>query len=117
MSTTRIQYETVFEQFVGETRTFEITVKDPDTGGALNLSDTTTYATARVKITKPNGTIIATLAANYSDRNNGKVTYTVDDTIATEANAGNWMGLLELLNSTPKIITKQRFNHNILESK
>jgi len=116
MSTTRIDYGVTFEISAGTTKIFEFTVIDPETGQAKDLTDTATYATGEVKIYKPDNTIIGTLTISYTDRVNGKVQWTVTPTEASNTNAGNWIGDLELSNTTPLIIEQQFFNFNILES-
>lgn len=116
MSTTRIDYGVTFEISAGTTKIFQLTVIDPETGNAKDLSNTSTYDTGEVKIYKPDNTIIGTLAITYIDRPNGKVQWTVTPTEASNTNAGNWIGDLELSNDTPLIIEQQFFNFNILES-
>ncbi len=116
MSTTRIDYGVVFEISAGTTKIFQFTVIDPETGDPKDLSNTTTYDTGEVKIYKPDNTVIATLTVSYTDRPNGEVQFTVTSTEATNANAGNWIGDLELSNDTPLIVEQQFFNFNILES-
>ncbi len=116
MSTTRIDYGVTFEISAGTTKIFQFTVIDPETGQPKDLSNTTTYDTGQVKIYKPDNTVIATLAVTYTDRPNGEVQFTVTATEATNANAGNWIGDLELSNDTPLIVEQQFFNFNILES-
>lgn len=116
MSTRRIDYGVTFEISAGSTKIFQFTVIDPVTGTAKNLSDTTIFATGQVKIYKPDNTIIGTLTVSYTDRVNGIIQFTVTATEATNANAGNWIGDLELSNDVPLIVEQQFFNFNILES-
>jgi len=116
MSTTRIDYGVTFEISSGTTKIFQFTVINPETGQPKDLTDTSTYATGVAKIYKPDSTIIGTLTISYTDRANGIVQFTVTPTEATNANAGNWIGDLELSNTTPLIIEQQFFNFNILES-
>ena len=58
MSTERNDFGTSFIIFAGSTKTFTLTIKDPDTGLVFNLSNTTDFDTGEVKIIKPDGTII-----------------------------------------------------------
>jgi len=116
MSTTRIDYGVKFDISAGTTKIFQFTVIDPETGQAKDLTDTNTYATGQVKIYKPDNTIIGTLAVTFVDRLNGLIQWTVTPTEASNANAGNWIGDLELSNTTPVIIEQQFFNFDILES-
>jgi len=116
MSTTRIDYGVLFEILAGSTKIFQFTVIDPETGQAKDLTDTSTFDTGQVKIVKPDNTIITTVTVTYTDRINGIVQFTVPATDANNANAGNWIGELELSNTTPLVVEQQFFNFNILES-
>ena len=86
-------------------------------GVAKNLSDTSTYATARWKVWKPDGTSIINGAATYSNRSTGEITYLLSATDTVIANAGIWEGEVELLNSSG-VMTEQSetFNFTIEES-
>lgn len=116
MSTTRIDYGVTFEISAGTTKIFQFTVIDPETGQPKDLSDTATYDDGDVKIYKPDATIIGTLTITYTDRPNGIIQFIVTPTEANNTNAGNWIGDLELINTTPDIVEQQFFNFNILES-
>lgn len=117
MSTRRIDYNGVtFEITAGTTKSFEITIEDPFTGEIKPLTDTTVYDSFRFKIIKPDKTVIATITGSYLDRPNGLVGWTVDDDIATNDNAGNWIGELEFLNNLSEVVDQQMINFNILES-
>jgi len=50
------------------------------------------------------------------DRDNGVVGFKIPDTDTIIANAGNWLGNLEISSDTPKIIQQLQFNYNIIES-
>ncbi|NIT99638.1 MAG: hypothetical protein GWN01_01440 [Nitrosopumilaceae archaeon] len=116
MSTVRSKYEISLDHFVGETKTFTLSVKDPDTGGVLDMTNTTTYDTVDVKIIKADGTSVFTLTGTISNRSNGEVQFTVDgDTEATSANAGNHIGLIEVKNTSSKVTVKQAFNFNLID--
>jgi len=116
MSLNRIDYGLVYNILVGSEKPFTTTINDPDTGSGLDMSDTTTYATGVVKIIQPDGTILATVAITFTDRPNGTVTWTILDTTTVLANAGNWVGNLEISSDVPKIIEQVNFNFNIIES-
>lgn len=116
MSTTRIDYGTLLDIFAGTTKLFTLIVTDPVTGDPKNLSDTSVFNTGRVKIVKPDTTIIATLSITYSDRPNGEIEFTVTSADATNANAGNWVGNMELENDSAQIVEQQHFNFNIIEN-
>tara|TARA_R110002051_G_scaffold152947_3_gene225499 strand:- start:3076 stop:3429 length:354 start_codon:yes stop_codon:yes gene_type:complete len=86
-------------------------------GVAKNLSDTATYATAKWKIWKPDGTLLVNGTASYSNRSTGEITYLLASADTVIANAGIWEGEVELLNSSG-IMTEQSetFNFTIEES-
>lgn len=116
MSTRRIDYGLTLEIFAGTTKDFELIIEDPDTGDPKDLSDTSTYNDGSVKIVKPDGTVITTVSISFLDRAAGIVGFTITDEYATNTNAGNWIGNLELINNVPKIVDQQLFNFNILEN-
>ena len=86
-------------------------------GVAKNLSDTSTYATAKWKVWQPDGTILINGTASYSNRSTGEITYLLVSADTVIANAGIWEGEVELLNSSG-IMTEQSetFNFTIEES-
>lgn len=86
-------------------------------GVAKNLSDTSTYATAKWKVWQPDGTIIINGTASYSNRTTGEITYLLSAADTVIANAGIWEGEVELLNSS-SIMSEQSetFNFTIEES-
>lgn len=116
MSTRRIDYGTTLEIFAGTTKDFELIVENPETSQAKDLSDTDVYATGNVKIQKPDGTIIGTVSITYTTRGLGLIGFSITDSIATNTNAGNWIGNAEFINSDGDIIDQQLFNFNILEN-
>ena len=86
-------------------------------GVAKNLSDTSTYATAKWKVWQPDGTLIIDGAATYADRSAGQVSYTLTSTNTAIANAGVWEGEIEFLNSAGQISDQsETFNFTIEES-
>ncbi len=100
----------------GSRATLELTIQD-STGTAKNLSNTVTYSTGVWKVWKPDGTLIINGAVTYSDRTNGKVSYALSATDTAVANAGNWEGEVELLNSAGVMSEQTKsFNFTIEES-
>ena len=100
----------------GSRATLELTVND-SSGTAKNLSNNVTYATGVWKVWKPDGTLIINGAVTYSDRTNGKVTYALSAADTAIANAGNWTGEVELLNSAGVMSEQTKsFNFTIEET-
>ncbi len=116
MSMNRTDYGLKYDVEVDSQKPLTITLGDPNTGGALNMGDTTQYNSGVVKIIKPDGTIIANVVITFDDRPNGVVGFTILDVDTVLANAGNWTGNLEISSDAPKIITQLKFNYNIIES-
>ena len=118
MSTRRQDFGVTFTVNVGTTKSLQLTILDPDTGLAKDLSSTTLYATSTVKIYKPDGTQIgATINATFSSRANGVMIFTVSGTNqSTLANAGNWTGEIAFANNTGATIDQQQFNIDIKQS-
>jgi len=115
MSLRRRDHGLTFDVFVNSTKTFQLIIENPD-GTVRDLSNTTTFADGRVKIVKPDTTVIATYAISYIDRLNGIVEFISLAADNTVANSGNWTGDLELDNDTAQVIDQQVFNFNIIES-
>ena len=118
MSVRRQDFGATFTIFAGTTKTMQITILDPDTGNAKSLADTNVYASGTVKIYKPGGTLVgSSMSVNFSDRANGVVNFTVIWTSqATTANAGNWIGEIEFINTAGLKVDQQSFNIDIKES-
>ena len=118
MSVRRQDFGATFTIFPGTTKTMQITILDPDTGNAKSLADTNVYASGTVKIYKPGGTLVgSSMSVNFSDRANGVVNFTVSGTSqATTANAGNWIGEIEFINTAGLKVDQQSFNIDIKES-
>lgn len=116
MSVSQTGRNLVFTIKAGDLATLVITILTP-AGLAKDLSNSTTYATAKFKVWKPDGTLIINGAASYTDRPNGVVSYTLQaaDTLIT--NAGTWDGEVELLNTTPAIVDQtETFTVRIIDS-
>ena len=118
MSTRRQDFGVTFTVNVGTTKSLQLTILDPDTGLAKDLSSNTVYAGSTVKIYKPDGTQIgATINATFSNRSNGIMLFTVSGTSqATLANAGNWIGEIAFTNSGGLTVDQQQFNIDIKQS-
>ena len=63
---------TEFRVKAGSRATLQLTVAD-SSGSGKDLSNTTTYATGKWKVWKPDGTLIIIGAVTYSDSTNGNV--------------------------------------------
>jgi len=118
MSTRRQDFGVTFTVNVGTTKSLQLTILDPDTGLAKDLSSNTVYAGSTVKIYKPDGTQIgATINATFSNRSNGIMLFTVSGTSqATLANAGNWIGEIIFTNNGGLTVDQQQFNIDIKQS-
>jgi len=105
-----------FRVKVGDRSSLVLTMTD-SSGTALNLTNTTTYASGKWKVWKPDGTLLINGTIVFTTRASGIVTYTLtaDDTLY--ANAGIWDGEIEL-KDTGGVITEQSksFNFVIEES-
>lgn len=118
MSIRRQDIQPLFTVFVGTEKQLTLTVIDPDTNLAKDLVDANVYATGIAKIFKSDGTAIgANMPISYDTRVDGIVSFIVlanDHTLL--ANAGNWWGEVEFINTSAKIIDQQRFGIDIIES-
>ena len=107
---------TEFRIKAGSRATLQLTVAD-SSGNAKDLSNTTTYATGKWKVWKPDGTLQINGAVTFSDRANGVVSYALSATDATNAKAGKWEGEVELLDSNGDISEQtESFSFSIDES-
>lgn len=118
MSLIREKFGVEFNVFVGTSKRLELTIINPDTNEATDLSDTDIYRTAIAKIYKPDGTPIGTdMNVNYTDRENGIVSFVITSARHTTLeNAGNWIGEIEFISANTLVIDQQKFNLNIIES-
>ena len=86
-------------------------------GTAKNMSSTGTYATAKWKVWKPDGTSIINGNAVYADRAAGQISYQLTSANTAIANAGVWEGEIEFLNSSGQISDQsETFNFTIEDS-
>jgi len=115
-STNMFGRDVTFTIKVGDRKTLIITITNQQ-GVATNLSNTTTFSTARWKVWKPDGTLLIDGAATYSDRANGQISYALVATDTAIENAGNWVGEVEMFNdSAISSDQSETFNFNIIES-
>jgi hypothetical protein len=99
-----------FRVKVGATATLVLTTK-------LDLSNTVTFATGKWKVWKPNGTLLINGDIVYTTRASGIISYTLTSSDTATANAGNWSGEVEMLNSSGAISEQTKtFNFTIEES-
>lgn len=97
----------VYEVKVGSTNALQFNIYD-DTGTSLrNLSNTSTYNTGKLKVWKPDGTLVIDGAVTFTDRVNGLVTYGLTSTDTATTNAGKWEGEIELLSTDGTTVTLQ----------
>jgi hypothetical protein len=100
----------------GATSTLILNVTD-SSGVAKNMSSTTTYATAKWKVWKPDGTLIINGSATFSNRLTGKISYILTSANTHIDNAGIWEGEVEFLNSSGTISDQsETFNFTIEDS-
>jgi hypothetical protein len=116
MSMNMVGRSTEFRVKVGSKPTLQLTITD-DAGTAKNLSNTVTYNTGKWKVWKPDGTLVINGNITYATRASGIVTYTLVTSDTVIANAGNWSGEIELLDSSGGISEQTKtFNFVIEES-
>jgi len=116
MSMNMVGRSTEFRVKVGSKPTLQLTITD-DAGTAKNLSNTVTYNTGKWKVWKPDGTLIINGNITYATRASGIVTYTLVTSDTVLANAGNWSGEIELLDSSGGVSEQTKtFNFVIEES-
>jgi len=100
----------------GSTSTLILNVTD-SSGNTKNMSSTVTYATAKWKVWKPDGTLIINGNATFADRVTGRISYALTSSDTALANAGVWEGEVEFLNSSGNISDQsETFNFTIEES-
>ena len=107
---------TEFRIKAGSRATLQLTVAD-STGTGKDLTNTVTYATGKWKVWQPNGTLIIDGNIVYTTRASGLVSYVLTAADTAIANAGNWTGEIELLNSAGVMSEQTKsFNFTIEES-
>ena len=99
------QRDIVYEVKVGSTNALQFNIYD-DTGTSLkDLSNTSTYATGKLKVWKTDGTLVIDGAITFTTRASGLVTYGLATADTVTANAGKWEGEIELLSTDGTTIT------------
>src|SRR5690242_7793059 len=102
----------VYDILVGTTKLFESVIDDPETGGVMDITDTSIFATAKVLLYKPNGNLLcAPITGQYFDRENGIISWEAG-TFVNEL-SGNWKGVIQMFNDNGTCINQQFFNFNI----
>ncbi len=100
----------------GSRATLSLTITD-SSNSAKSLSNTTTYASGKWKVWKPDGTLIIDGAITFDDRSNGVISYSLTTANTAIANAGVWEGEVELKDSDGNISEQtSTFNFVIEES-
>ena len=115
MSMNMVGRSTEFRVKVGSKPTLQLTITD-DAGTAKNLSNTVTYNTGKWKVWKPDGTLVINGNITYATRASGIVTYTLVTSDTVIANAGNWSGEIELLDSSGGISEQTKTFNFVLGS-
>lgn len=105
---------TEFRIKAGSRATLQLTVAD-SSGNAKDLSNTTTYATGKWKVWKPNGTLIINGDIVFTTRASGLVSYALSATDTAIANAGIWAGEVELKDSNGDISDQTQTFQFIME--
>ena len=108
---------TEFRIKAGSRATLQLTVAD-SSGTGKDLSNTTTYATGKWKVWKPDGTLLINGDIVFTTRASGIVSYPLTTADTVIANAGIWAGEVELKNSDGDISDQtQTFQFIMEESK
>ncbi len=113
----RKNYKNTLQITAGSKKGFQVTVVDGN-NKVVDLSNEAIFKTAKFNILEGDFTLIKSVTATYFDRPNGIMQFEIDNTIANNGNAGNWVGELEFLNeANPAVIVDQKYmNFNILQS-
>ena len=98
----------------GSRATLSLTITD-SSNSAKSLSNTTTYASGKWKVWKPDGTLIIDGAITFDDRSNGVISYSLTTANTAIANAGIWAGEVELKNSDGDISEQTETFQFVLE--
>ena len=93
---------TEFKVKAGSRATLQLTVAD-SSGTAKDLSNSTTYATGKWKVWKPDGTLVIDGTLTFTTRASGLVSYALTATDTAITNAGRWEGEVELKDSNGDI--------------
>tara|TARA_R100001530_G_scaffold96836_1_gene67265 strand:- start:192 stop:548 length:357 start_codon:yes stop_codon:yes gene_type:complete len=105
---------TQFRVKAGSRATLQLTVAD-SSGSGKDLSNTTTYATGKWKVWKPDGTLLIDGVLSFTTRASGIVQYTLSATDTVIANAGIWAGEVELKDNSGNISEQTQTFQFIME--
>jgi len=105
---------TQFRVKAGSRATLQLTVAD-SSGAGKDLSNTTTYATGKWKVWKPDGTLLVDRNVSFTTRSTGIIQYALSATDTAIANAGIWAGEVELKDSNVNISEQTQTFQFILE--
>ena len=105
---------TQFRVKAGSRAILQLTVAD-SSGAGKDLSNTTTYATGKWKVWKPDGTLLINGDIVFTTRASGIVSYPLTTADTVIANAGIWAGEVELKDSNGNISEQTQTFQFILE--
>lgn len=111
----RKDYKSTLEITAGSNKNFDQTVLN-SSNEPQNMTDTTIFDTGKFNILEGDFTLIASVSIAYITREDGLIQFFIPDTVATNTNAGNWIGETELRNEDDEIVTQRYSNFNILQS-
>ena len=103
-----------FRVKAGSRAILQLTVAD-SSGTGKDLSNTTTYATGKWKVWKPDGTLLINGDLSFTTRSQGIVQYALSATDTAIANAGIWAGEVELKDSNGAISEQTQTFQFIME--
>lgn len=99
MSVSQTGRNIIYKLKVGDVNVVSAKIVNVD-NSTKDLSNTTTYSTAKWKVWKPDGTLLMNGAMTYNDRPNGVVTYNLQTSDTVAANVGVWDGEVELYDNS-----------------
>ena len=105
---------TQFRVKAGSRAILQLTVAD-SSGTGKDLSNTTTYATGKWKVWKPDGTLLINGDLSFTTRSTGIVQYSLSATDTVIANAGIWAGEVELKDASGNISEQTQTFQFIME--
>lgn len=117
MSQVYEDYGTLYTIFAGTTKVFTSIIIDPNTGKAMDMTNTNIFTTGTVDVTQADGTIIQSgIAVNFIVRTAGNSQITWIAGPFTNLQAGNWKAYLKIVNTIGVQVDTQVANFNIYES-
>lgn len=111
----RVEHPETLEIVSDGKKIFRVTILDAS-NNAQDLTALNIFSTGVFKILAGDFTFIDSVPISYFDRPNGIIEFEIDESIATNENAGNWNGKIELINENGKKVAQQYLNFNIRES-